>query len=1543
MRKSAGTSKANSQVVKRTDKRPDPIHGFLFQLKLLMLFLYRGVTGGYSFTLGTEIEEAKKFDDLVFEFTQNKKKFYRLLQAKHKFDRTRSSISTDSLFNEINGDFNLPKYFFSYLDAKKENLFEGGIIKDVIICTNINFDDQVFKNKDIKIQRIKNKDYILEIKLGCLTKPIRYKFKEDILPILKQHLNNYKSKSKRMLSDYNDDDVKDFINHLIFAVDCPNEQELGEIIKGEIGKEFDFHDVDNIYSRFMMTMLEWLQGKERGRFISDKEGKQFFEEAKKGIPVLFNIRSPVESFTGRCKELDILHKLLKDPTDKNQAICITGIGGVGKSELVRKYISEFRMEYSNNVLWLNAESYQALEASFRSLASNKLGIITKNADGEEKGLMSVIEEVYRAFSNRNCLIIFDNALHYRSKNEFDDGIDRFLPPFSDVSRPYILITSRNRKWPSTIHILSLDTFEKDEAIQFISKVLKTDINESSALADEMEYFPLALQQAVSFIKVQNMKLQNIGSHFNITSYLNRLKEKSKDVLNFPFPEDSDIDYTKTVYITWNVTLDLIRKSENGKEALKIMNILSYMATEDVPIDIFLNVVNGYDALSCALDILKQYSMIMIHHKIISLEQQIVMVNVHGLVQEVIRLKLVEEKKNKLVLEEALMIFTKRENVNENTLNHAISVWDYSSKDGLLSEDKRRYGSLVSTYISIELLKSNRYTQLYSFGKEAIALYSSFPKDDKGVQGCLMILKQNEGIALRVLGKYKNAMKNFEEVLSSSGTMHGIDNPYSLMVKSFLAETLLKEGNYSEAIELSSQLIEKDPLSSDGKLTLAKALSSQGKDDEALGILNEVKKNINQSDSTDSKEFLAHVLHLEGKFEDSLHLYQTLDYSKNDNSIKTHKDLDKKFNIAQLYFAQKKYTEALKEFKEVVEIGRKSFGENHPETLYSQSIIAEILRRQSKFDKALKLFEKTHEKQKTVLGKDHPDTLQTLFGKAITLEDQEKFNDSLRIYQEVLEKRITKFGKDHPSSLEARTSVGDIFFKLKDFDKALEKYNEVLSIKKKAKRKADNLDLMIKIGKVYFNKSEIDRALTIFKDAIKVIKDTSGSDHSEYIPVSTHIAKIYKKQGKYDLAIEYFKNIFEIKKKQVGEDDPGSLAAKYEIAMTLSLKEEYNESLKIYRELLKKMNGILGNDHPRSLAVRNNISAILLLQDKFDEALRECKTSMEIQNLNPERNEGNITVTKKILVEIFSKQNKHEEVLKLLTETLETQESLLSKNPLSIADTKSEIAKSLIRLNKPQRAIKFIRESFLTFKAVLGTEHPKTVMQKDVLQYLSAVEELFTAVKQNKNTEFIKELVASGCDFDTQDDEGRTLLHHAVNQGNIETVRYLLAIGVDFTQVTEKGNSCLHVAVLKGNGDIVKVLLKHLFPNKSKELIDIRTNLGGMTALHVAAKNDNLDLVKTLLHYGAKYNILDNDKKRPVDLAKDKEVKSILQLVEENFKFVSCGGIKADEINALKKEDLLAVVNARNEKGQTLLQVASINGDQLSARGLSEILQKMKII
>ncbi|KAL1492813.1 hypothetical protein ABEB36_010995 [Hypothenemus hampei] len=142
------------------------LHGNIYQLKLQMLFLKRALNNGYEFNLGTEVEDAEKFDDIVFKYKrkdQSRKDEIRFMQAKHKQDESKR-ITAHDLLTDKDDDFSLQKYFISYSKIKKKHGFNNGELKDFIIYTNIKFDSADLEKAEIKIEEMEANDDILDTK-----------------------------------------------------------------------------------------------------------------------------------------------------------------------------------------------------------------------------------------------------------------------------------------------------------------------------------------------------------------------------------------------------------------------------------------------------------------------------------------------------------------------------------------------------------------------------------------------------------------------------------------------------------------------------------------------------------------------------------------------------------------------------------------------------------------------------------------------------------------------------------------------------------------------------------------------------------------------------------------------------------------------------------------------------------------------------------------------------------------------------------------------------------------------------------------------------------------------------------------------------------------------------------------------------------------------------------------------------------------------------------------------------------------------------------
>ncbi len=529
-----------------------------------MLFPKHAVDREYSFRLFTEKKSAKDFDDIVLRYEQDGKIVHRFIQVKHRQGRHKKISIGDLLTPGKNGAFGLIKYLIAYLKIKSSGEFEGEI-KDFFIATNVGFDFESLADKGISFTRMNTEDEFLNIGSS-----VRYKFDNSIISHLQENMDFIKGEVGGQVSDGEiNKKIEEFPDKLVLAVNLPNHAELEGLIKNEISnkliEKFNYFGNDETaYNALFMKMWSWMKDRE-GRFLSHKEGEELFrkvemcastlseirQEVEKGNkeigkiakqqrkdsktlhkihavattqnnkqiekPIQFNMVYPVEMFVGRDSELQEIYGKLHESTGKltaiSQMVVIGGLGGIGKSELARKYAYEYRKDYDGNVVWVNAENFGIMKNSFLKLAEDdKLGIPPQDKYGNDKTIETIVKEIYAFFARRGrkSLFIFDNAEGY-------EDISKFLP-FSlgqDYNKPCVLITSRSKDWKvgeeeGKIQVIQLDEFTETEALRFVKKALNIRNNlqdeEIKKLTKELQYFPLALGQAVKYINESNIVL-----------------------------------------------------------------------------------------------------------------------------------------------------------------------------------------------------------------------------------------------------------------------------------------------------------------------------------------------------------------------------------------------------------------------------------------------------------------------------------------------------------------------------------------------------------------------------------------------------------------------------------------------------------------------------------------------------------------------------------------------------------------------------------------------------------------------------------------------------------------------------------------------------------------------------------------------------------------------------------------------------------------------------------------------------------------------------
>ncbi|MGF1488191.1 MAG: tetratricopeptide repeat protein [Prochloraceae cyanobacterium] len=221
-------------------------------------------------------------------------------------------------------------------------------------------------------------------------------------------------------------------------------------------------------------------------------------------------RSGIRKFVGRDRDLEKLHEELQSTERGIVITAVTGMGGIGKTELALQYALAKREEndYQSGICWLQARD-QDLAAQLVKYARIKLKLTLP----EDFTLEQNIAFIWENWPNQgNILVVFDDVTSYES-------IKNFLPPNSPKFK--IIITTRLQYIADEFKQLDLELLTEDASLELLksltnSEKIEQELDLAKQLCERLGYLPLALE----------LVGQYLAKHKNLT--LNGMKARLED-------------------------------------------------------------------------------------------------------------------------------------------------------------------------------------------------------------------------------------------------------------------------------------------------------------------------------------------------------------------------------------------------------------------------------------------------------------------------------------------------------------------------------------------------------------------------------------------------------------------------------------------------------------------------------------------------------------------------------------------------------------------------------------------------------------------------------------------------------------------------------------------------------------------------------------------------------------------------------------------------------------------------------------------------------
>ncbi|MDR2999709.1 MAG: tetratricopeptide repeat protein [Fibromonadaceae bacterium] len=641
-------------------------------------------------------------------------------------------------------------------------------------------------------------------------------------------------------------------------------------------------------------------------------------------------------FTGRDSIFEDIYSGFESGNITSQIQVITGMGGFGKTQTALEYAYRYANKY-DYIWWVQAETDATVLMSYKNFAV-KMKLL--NEDQQDSEL--IIETVLSWMSSHSkWLFIYDNA-------DITAGNTTWLPKKNHEN---ILITTRNTH-NDIGNVIRIDVLKEKEAVAFLKK--RTGIKDSSnasKLADCLGYFPLALEQAATYIKTNEI---------TYIEYLSLFKDYGLEVLE-------KIDRVTNYESSVAATLEISFKKIEQEASLQLLYLCSYMAPEDIDEMLF---SENSELLPSPLremmadrldrnDIWNQLT----RYSLLNKQEGGKGYSMHRLLQEIMRNKIGNELQ---WAQCCLSLFRK--------------AYDFE------------YGNIGS---------HNRFLDLTPHVEVFLSIAKMILATNEE-QEEIAYLYHEGGFGNRHLGNYNRALEWYRNALAIREKVLGKGHLDTATTYNNMALVFHDQGDYVKALEYygyalairEKALGNEHPSTATTYNNMALVFHAQGDYVKALEyygyalVIREKVLGKEHPSTATTYNNMAAVFHDQGDYAKALEYYGYALAILEKVLGKEHPSTAATYNgMAAVFHDQGDYAKALEYYGYALEIYEKVLGEEHPSTAATYNGMALVFHDQGDYAKALEYYGYALVIREKVLGKEHPDTVATYNGRVAVFHVQ----------------------------------------------------------------------------------------------------------------------------------------------------------------------------------------------------------------------------------------------------------------------------------------------------------------------------------------------------------------------------------------------------------------------------------------------------------------------------------------------------------------------------------------------------------------------------
>jgi tetratricopeptide (TPR) repeat protein len=852
------------------------------------------------------------------------------------------------------------------------------------------------------------------------------------------------------------------------------------------------------------------------------------------LPPVWNVPYPRNSFfIGRDELLTHIHSQLQtgQATALSQPQAISGLGGIGKTQIAVEYAYRFHQDYQV-VLWARAESTEALTSSFITIAT-----LLKLPEYEAQDQTITVQAVKTWLQTHNgWLLLLDNA---------DDLglVSAFLPP---VLGGHLLLTTRAQAMGRLAGRLEVDVFPVEQGALFLlrraallapdAELLQASTRDQELavqITQELGGLPLALDQAGAYLEETGSSLADYQQAYR-QHRTELLKERRGLVADHP----------ESVTTTWSLSFRCVEA--RNPAAADLLRLCAYLAPDAIAEEIITQgtahlgprlALIATDALLLGqmMEALRAYSLI-------GRDPAAKTLSIHRLVQVVLRDMLDEAERLRWVERAIRAVHAALpavEHANwpqwERLLAHALACSEWIEQLGVHLPEATEVLQQTGSYL----------TDLARYS-EAEPLLERAYRISEQEWGAEHIDTARDAFTLAKLywiqGKYTEAEPLYQRALLIHEQQLGPQHPLTATSLNNLALLYESQGRYAEA----------EPL-------FQRALSIR---ERQVGPLHPY--------TAQSLNNLALLYCSQGKYTEAEPLYQRALAIDEKVFGLEHPDVATDLNnLASLYERQGKYTEAEPLYQRALSICERQLGPRHPNTAASLNSLAGLYESQGKYAEAEPLYQRALSIREQQLGSQHPTTATSLNNLAGLYQIGGKYAEAEPLYQRALAIYEQQVEPTHPNTATSLNNLARLYQIGGKYAEAEPLYQRALAIyeQQEGPTHPNTASTLNNLAGLYQVQGRYEEAELFLERALAICEQQLGALHPHTAISLNNLANLYKTQGRYEQAEPLYQRSLTIHEQQLGPLHPNTTTSLNNLANLYYAQRKYKHAEPLYQRVL----------------------------------------------------------------------------------------------------------------------------------------------------------------------------------------------------------------------------------------------------------------------------------------------------------------------------------------------------------------------------------------